>query len=225
LYRLQSLRISPVQQQANLVIVLQNVAMDHQNYLEEELSGEEDPGLTQNVTYMNAPDVNYKIPPGIRTLAQWGQQTFPTGKKAGKTFAQVFDEDDGYLMQVKNRKAVSPWMRSFQNYLQARWKRRAQQQMPVGPRKQNLESNRVTPKAMPSPNKTSGGYHIEETEWEKLSTQPSASSHKRGLPEKEIESKSPMKTEPNQAKIEHLQMQIAVLQRELALETRVPEDQ
>ena len=37
----------------------------------------------------------YKIPPGIRTLLEWGQQVIPSGKQAGKTFEKVFLEDDG----------------------------------------------------------------------------------------------------------------------------------
>ena len=87
--------------------------MPKETFLHKELSGDEDQGLAMDKSYMNAPDNQYKIPPGVRTLDQWGQQVFPSGKNQGKSFYQVYKEDSGYLGQVKNRKAVSPWMRSF----------------------------------------------------------------------------------------------------------------
>eukprot|EP00435_Cladocopium_sp_Y103_P025876 s3236_g6.t1 len=166
------------------------------------------------------PSTQYQVPPGIRTLAQWGEQRIPSGKKAGKTFNEVFMENDGYMMQVKNRKAVSPWLRSFQNYLTARWKHRALQQLPVTP----MQSQGV-PSDGSKMTKPSQSSRAPDHDWEKVGY-PSTS-HKRAIPEieKGTSSSTSMTTEPNQDKIEKLQTQIAILQRELARETRVPEDQ
>ena len=61
------------------------------------------------------PERNYKVPQGVKTLAQWGQTMIPSSKKVGKTFQQVFEEHDGYLVQIRNRKAISPWLRNLQN--------------------------------------------------------------------------------------------------------------
>eukprot|EP00435_Cladocopium_sp_Y103_P028446 s399_g7.t1 len=197
-------------------------AMEPQNYLETELSGEEDPGLQSNQTYMNAPEQTYKVPPGVKTLSQWGQQVIPSGKKAGMTFTQVFDQDDGYCMQVKSRKAVAPWLRSFQNYLTARWKHRMLHQFPVKPQVNPTPKSSRTPT---SQEKITKGYKITDQEWETVET-PKASPLKRGTSEMNqgASSSSAMKTEPNIDKVEKIRAQIAILQRELARETQVPAD-
>ena len=63
------------------------------SFLQDELGGR---GLQPHIeeTYSQKQG-KYKIPPGIRTLLEWGQQVIPSGKQAGKTFEKVFLEDDG----------------------------------------------------------------------------------------------------------------------------------
>jgi hypothetical protein len=204
--------------------------MAHEAYLHVDLSGDEDPGLSQDQKYMSVPpEEEYKVPPGIKTLEQWGQQKFPSGKQQGKTSYQVFKEDDGYLMKVKNRKAVSPWMRSFQNYLRAMWKHRCRhQQIQNIDHTKDQKMAQALPKARTS--RSMGACSqgkIDETEWEKIPTTEMTTSLKRSPAQIEKGENQPrsMQTEPNQNKIEMIQTQIAILQRELAIETQVPEDQ
>jgi len=64
------------------------------SFLQDELSGEEDSSLTLKRPTLRSKG-SYKMPPGIRTLLEWGQQVIPSGKQAGKTFEKVFLEDDG----------------------------------------------------------------------------------------------------------------------------------
>ena len=198
-------------------------AMSMPSYLHAELSGEEDPGLTMPKTHMDAPDEKYKIPPGIKTLHQWGEQKFPSGKHQGKTFFQVFQEDDGYLMQVKNRKAVSTWMRSFQNYIRAMWLQRSRQQRMSKPESINLTMGyqvKNPSRGVPSSSQSSQN-HDKDSEWEKVSSLKRQSAEK----EPNKHQSTIMHTEANREKVEKLQTQIAILQRELAIETQVPEDQ
>jgi hypothetical protein len=198
--------------------------MKPKTYLDAELSGEEDPGLMDTQMYMQAPEISYKVPPGVKTLAQWGQLVIPSGKKAGKTFQQVFEEDDGYLMQIKNRKAVSPWLRSFQNYLNAMWKHRSRQQIPEVP---TIRQTQAMPKIKkPEPRQGTPSNNAIEQEWEKISM--TRTSNQKRSPQKmspEAASSNMMNTEKNGEKVEKLRTQIAILQRELAIETQIPEDQ
>eukprot|EP00435_Cladocopium_sp_Y103_P036352 s374_g9.t1 len=204
-----------------------NLAMDEMNYLHAELSGDEDPGLSQTVPYQNAPDAKYMTPPGVRTLSQWGQQVIPSGKMAGKTFAEVFEDDHGYTMQVKSRRAVAPWLRSFQNYLTARWKHRAlaqhQHQVPVIP----TQGTSKAAKTASSSVEISGikGLNTDK-EWEKVPTTSRHNPNKRASSASNSGSQGQqeMTTEPDQDKISQLQAQIAILQRQLALETRIPDE-
>jgi hypothetical protein len=197
--------------------------MSMPSYLYAELSGEEDPELAMSKTHMDTPDEKYKIPPGIRTLHQWGEQKFPSGKHQGKTFFQVFQEDDGYLMQVKNRKAVSTWMRSFQNYIRAMWLQRSRQPQMSKPENVNLTmgnqmKNQSKGVLLPS---QSSQNQSKDNEWEKVSSLKRQSAEK----EQDKQQTITMHTEVNREKVEKLQTQIAILQRELAIETQVPEDQ
>jgi hypothetical protein len=67
---------------------------------------------------------------------------------------------------------------------------------------------------------------IDETEWEKIPTTEMTTSLKRSPAQIEKGENQPrsMQTEPNKNKIEMIQTQIAILQRELAIETQLPED-
>ena len=78
------------------------------SYLVQDLSGDEDPGLQSNQTYMDAPGHQYQVPPGIKNLQQWGEIEVPSGKQQGQTFSEVYDNHPCYIFQIRNRKAVSP---------------------------------------------------------------------------------------------------------------------
>lgn len=59
-------------------------------------------------------------PPGIQNLVEWGQLQAPAGKHEGRTFAELYDNQSGYVNQMWNRKSVSSWVRSFQLYCRLR---------------------------------------------------------------------------------------------------------
>lgn len=87
-------------------------------YQLEELSGEEDEALVQETHQPHA--YQYKVPAGVRNLHQWGQETFSSGKHKGKTFAETFKKDSGYVQFiVHNTRLTSTDMLSFQNYTKA----------------------------------------------------------------------------------------------------------
>ena len=193
----------------------------NKNYLEDELSGEEDASLTREPTYSQR-NAKYKIPPGIRTLSQWGQQVIPSGKQAGKTFEKVFMEDDGYLMQIRNRKAVSAWMLSLQNYRQAMIDHRHRAQLPEQIKDMKNHSQKVKEMTSGYQNKPMGSR---TDDWEQVDSVKTVHRSKREKAESSKEVPRKMMVEPNQERVESLQTQIAILQRELAQETQVPEDQ
>ena len=194
-------------------------------YLQDELSGEEDASLTIEETYSQRQG-KYKVPPKIRTLSEWGQQVIPSGKQAGKTFEKVFMEDDGYLMQIKNRKASSAWMLNFQNYLKAMWDHRHRHQLPEPVTRSSQPKDKTQPiaVAMASASKIRSTSTVEEG-GEKVGVNKTGQKNKRENSEVKEGTSTRMTMEPNQERVEKIQMQIAILQRELARETQVPEDQ
>ena len=82
------------------------------------LDGEVDPTLAFEPRQM--PEIKTKRPPGVMTLREWGQLTFPEGKWKKSTFEKVFREDLAYVKYMKeHKKLVSPWALSFQSYVVA----------------------------------------------------------------------------------------------------------
>ena len=80
------------------------------------LDGEVDQTLAFEQSQM--PEIKTKRPPGVRTLREWGQLTFPDGKWKKSNFEKVFREDTAYVKYMKeHKKLVSPWALSFQAYV------------------------------------------------------------------------------------------------------------
>ena len=73
------------------------------------LDGEVDPSL--GFEHRQMPEIKTKMPPGVMTLREWGQLTFPEGKWKKHTFYQTYMEE--------HKKLVSPWALSFQSYVVA----------------------------------------------------------------------------------------------------------
>lgn len=195
------------------------------SYLEQSLSGDEDPGLQMQKTYMTSPSQNYNVPPGIRNLQQWGSLVIPSGKNQGKSFSQVFEMDKNYVYQIRNRRAVSSWLRSFQNYMIAREKYEMKNQAPVPPVTANYVTSTALPKGKALPK---AAPKLEKTEdWQVISDVEIMKKEKNKRPNEPstMANSSMMPTDPNPERVRMLQTQIAVLQRELARETQVPTDE
>ena len=104
-------------------------------YQLEELSGEEDCSLRrethQPLTYQ------YKVPPGIHNLQQWGAECFQSGKHKGASFQDIFDKESSYVQFIlSNTRLTATDMLSFQNFCKAQKKKLAQtmQQGPILPK-------------------------------------------------------------------------------------------
>ena len=198
------------------------------SYLVQDLSGDEDPGLQSNRTYMDAPSRQYKVPPGIRNLQQWGETMIPSGIQQGQTFSEVYDNHPCYIFQIRNRKAVSPWLRNLQNYVIARQKYEALNQTPILP----TSAGSGQPSKSPTTSRPSAPHVKTEAEWEMITKAGSTSSNtkksqapKRTTSETEKSGKAKMTVEPNAERVWQIQTQIALLQRELARETQIPEEE
>lgn len=199
-------------------------------FYEYRLTMEEDPGLRTNQHYANAVNTVINRPPGVTSLREWGEMRIPSGKYQGKTYEEAA-QDYGYVNQIWNRRAVSGWLRSLQMYFRARrqaeadWEKR--QQPVIQPKAKALSS--APPMSTP----------IDEAPWVKVNmsprastsqmTPPSSEKSKKRQPESSQTKPASMTVEADPDRIQQLQTQIAVLQRELArataIEDRRPEGQ
>jgi hypothetical protein len=65
-------------------------------------------------------DEDIRRPPGITSLRQWGQMKLAEGKHRHKTFMEVINEDRDYATWMKKHpKLASDWATSFQNFVKA----------------------------------------------------------------------------------------------------------
>ena len=89
------------------------------NYLDQKLQSEINPELTMAKNPQTSSAEVLQHPPEVSTLREWGQYVLPEGKHRGKTFSEGF-KDQNYVFQLRNRKAVSQWVKSFQMYSRTR---------------------------------------------------------------------------------------------------------
>jgi hypothetical protein len=129
-------------------------------------------------------------------------------------------------MQIKNRKGTSAWMLSFQNYLKAMSDHRHRHQLPEQIAQLKQLRSKAQPKAtaMASASKSRSASTADE-DWEKVTPNKSGHKNKREIEEPKGNTQTKMNMEPNKERVEMIQTQIALLQRELAREMQVPEDQ
>lgn len=171
-----------------------------------------------------------KRPPGILTLREWGKLILPSGKHAGKTYLEGY-QDKGYVHQLRNRNAVSTWVVSFQMFCMAMEEKRIQevrdQQAAMDAQVKNQEKVKSYPKPSQGPvAKTKKPPTTTDHGWEKVEM-TSGTSGKRGATDSsttESDQEKKMSMEPNPHRVQQLNEQIAMLQRELARETQ-SEDQ
>ena len=210
------------------------LAMSHsQGYLDEALTVEVDPNLRGSHQFPESVPETLTRPPDIASLRQWGQLKIPSGKHAGKTFSEAH-QDLGYRHQVWNRRAVSSWLRSFQMYC------RMVQHM--RPDETAMSSTQVItePVMAQSPQPNKAAKPITKVKEAMNQTRPSTTVGKWIEVEKHSQvassqgrvnkrgsttaSSNRMSTEADPEKIQKLRTQIAILERELANELKIPDD-
>ena len=198
------------------------------SYLVQDLSGAEDPGLQSNQTYMDATGLQYQVPPGIKNLQQWGEIKVPSGKQQGQTFSEVYDNHPCYIFQIRNRKAVSPWLRSLQNYVIARQKYQLKHPGQIPQTQVGYPSTSQTS----TQKRSMGAKGKEEQEWEVIAKTTAQSSNakkpqssKRSTTALASPDRAKMTVEPNAERVQQIKTQIALLERELARETQIPEEE
>jgi hypothetical protein len=186
---------------------------DHREkpYLSSELQLQEDQTLQFQSPYTTSGEI--MKPPGVQTLEEWGEVRAPSGKHPGKTFAEIYSLDQNYAFQLKNRRGVSAWVRSFQMYTKARLEvsnkiLEKERQMPVRPAKTSMA-------------RMSGNQETEDWISVPEGSQSGASaSSKPELKRRAEEEQGQMTVEQDQHRVMELKTQIAILQRELELQTQ-----
>ena len=205
-------------------------------YLSKMLTSPVDESLKEHRVFHDAPTFLSR-PPGVANLAEWGALTIPSGKHQSKTYATVYEKERSYVNQVWNRKAVAPWLRSFQLYCRHRREASVENQreetkkqglqMPISPHMTPETAALIRAGGAPWLTPRTNDRLIKEKA--KMDAAKSASSEgekewthvseiekgsKRSLP---IQNNN-METQPNADKIAQLQAQIASLQRDLNIE-------
>ena len=206
---------------------LSRTAMTNKGYLDDPLTISVDPELRGNSQYQENIKGPIQRPPGVETLRQWGQIVIPSGKHAGQSFAETHS-DMCYVHQVWNRKAVSPWLRSFQMYCRMR-----QHAAPtseeifdkVEKEPQKTAAAMAAPKGMIKINESKMSPPAQNSEWTKIESSAAVSSETNRKPKRgsATGSTTGMETEINHQRVQELKTQIAILERQRAIETQVPE--
>ena len=199
------------------------------SYLDQKLQSEINPELTMAKNPQTSSAEVLQHPPEVSTLREWGQYVLPEGKHRGKTFSEAF-KDQNYVFQLRNRKAVSQWVKSFQMYSRTRVQadyiqsqKLQEQGFPVTV--EMLNRNEVKPfptqiKGDQSPTRvdaeSQAWVKIKEVKSSKIETGKKRATCASGSEAPNL----PMSTEPNAEKVQQLKVNIALLQRELARETQ-----
>ena len=192
-------------------------------YQLEALSGDEDDGLVQESHQPHT--YTYKVP----TV-----ETFQSGTHRSKTFQEVYDQDSGYTQFIlHNTRLTSRDMLSFQNFVKARKKMLAREmlQRPILPKATAHRHSAMSSGSLPTKKiKHPGQATSSEAEWSHVEIEttlpmPKTSSEalKRGyMQATPIQSNE---VDGGSTKVQELQTQIAILQRELAQHSPPQTDQ
>ena len=106
------------------------------------------------------------------------------------------------------------------------WDHRHRHQLPESVSQNSQPKSKAQPTAVPMASASRSQQTLTKDEdWEKVTIDKTGQKNKRDIHEVKERTSTNMATEPNQERVEKIQMQIAILQRELARETQVPEDQ
>lgn len=196
------------------------------------LSGEEDANLGRTAYQKTQGTVNAKTwqhPPGISNLKEWGEERLLTGKMSGRSFKQIYEDHPDYVNQLRNRSKLSPIFQSFQNYIHARAKFEAKMihhRVPMPMAKSTPEKIKTENKISSSKPKTSGSWEIVEgpTDHKTTPKKEKGDNIQNKRSSQVLQQSQAMSSETNPEQVQQLQTQIAILQRELARVTHVPED-
>ena len=184
-------------------------------YLSSELQMPEDQTLQFQSPYTTSGEI--MKPPGVQTLEEWGEVRAPSGKHPGKTFAEIYSLDQNYAFQLKNRRGVSAWVRSFQMYTRARLEvsnkiLEKERQMPVRPAKTSvakMSGTQETEDWIPVPEGSQSG---------------ASASSKPELKRRAEEEQGQMTVEQDHHRVMEIKTQISILQRELEWQTQGPKE-
>ena len=208
------------------------------SYLDRPLDIKVDQSLTMPQKESETQTDVFLRPPEVNTLREWGQMILPDGKHKGKTFEEAYT-DQNYVFQLRNRRATSTWVRNFQMYGKTRVHHdhtHSQEMFDKGiPVTSEMLSQIVTkaenmipiPKALPKAERK-GTPSVASEEWVKVKGKqvPKVDLLKRPVSEvtRSEAPQSSMMMEPNAAKVQQIQTQIALLQRDLAKEIQIPSE-
>ena len=208
------------------------------SYLDRPLDSKVDQSLTMPKKVSETQTDVFLRPPEVNTLRDWGQMILPDGRHKGKTFEEAYT-DQNYVFQLRNRKATSNWVKNFQMYGRARVQHdhaHSQEMFNKGiPVTTEMLSQIVTkagsmipiPKALPKA-EPKGTSSVASEDWVKVTGKqvPKTDPIKRPVSEvtRSEAPRSSMMMELNAEKVQQIQTQIALLQRELAKEIQVPSD-
>eukprot|EP00435_Cladocopium_sp_Y103_P007070 s4910_g2.t1 len=200
------------------------------------LEGQANQELAIPKNQLPTPAEVFQRPPEVNTLRDWGKLVMPDGKHRGKTFEQAFT-DQNYVFQLKNRRATSAWAKNFQMYSRCRVhydyahsKEMYEKGIPVTTEMLSQivskpSDQAIVPSEMSKAKAQSSKDNCPD-DWTQVETVPKTEIIKR--PASQVSGNKPsqrsMSTEPDVEKINRLQTQIALLQRELAKETQIPSD-
>eukprot|EP00435_Cladocopium_sp_Y103_P036498 s2051_g9.t1 len=195
-----------------------NGTMGYSVNLDNPLPFPEDPSLT----YMTVTvDEEVKRPPGVHSLRQWGQMVMGEGKHKSLTFLEVIHKDRGYAdWMKKHQRLSSDWALSFQNFVKAWDQTHGQSQsVQVTPKAKALAPSRKEPPRSVWSEDEEELVMIEQgTTVPKTSREGnSMSSGKRGIGSEDVDK---MQAEVNPQLVQQLQLQIAMLQDQLARVTK-----
>ena len=193
--------------------------------LDQPLPFPEDPSMT----YMTVTvEEEIKRPPGVQNLRQWGQMVMAEGKYKGSTFMDVINKDREYSNWMKKHQRLSSdcdWAVSFQNFVKA-WDQthgynQVVKSLGATPKAQAMSQVKKIPEVKSWSEDEeelvmieSGGQVIQGP---KKVIGSSSSSGKRALG---VENENNMQPEVNPELVQQLQMQIAMLQDQLARATK-----
>ena len=174
-------------------------------------------------------EVEIVKPPGVRTLREWGEQILAGGKHSGKSFSQALAVDASYAEFMKKKKidCASPWALSFHNYVLAMEK----SEQSRGP---ELRQRVLTPAMIQQAKQEWALHGAVATDWDVVdelkgmhgsevpmgitSSASGSAPTKRMLPVNETSKKMSVDMQKETMdRVNQIQTQIAILQRELNL--------
>ena len=177
----------------------------------------EDPSLS----FDQGPIVKARRPPGVQSLAEWGEIKLPEGKWKGHSFSEAFVLDPKYAsFMAGNVKLVSPWALSFHQYSRLRMQTELQyKEKKIEQERAQLKLQQAMLSAMSSDPRP--------RDWEVISAASTPMTSQGTLKRSavEVEEKKGMITEMDAQTKEEKMLKLALLQRGMDLIKKEMEEQ